>query len=131
MNLDRKYIEPPEMPTKYCPKCEGWLPESEFYVRTLSPDGLTSLCKTHHKENAHRAYHARKKCVPVADLSRLSPQELIASVIRGGARTQAEIKHATKHLTDDERTDAIAMLWDTNQLDRASLRRREYRLRAA
>jgi hypothetical protein len=116
---------------KHCPRCDEDLPLSEFGVDRSRKDGLNLYCRFHARERA-RNYHARhrvkrKPCKPVSGLWRtgLSPKEKVLLAIKRGARTQTEIRRATRLYVDDL-TDALADLYVEDKLDRGALRQRQY-----
>ncbi len=117
---------------KLCPNCNHKLPESEFYVRNLSPDGLSRLCKSHQREYSKAHYDSqrgREILRKGSILSRPNPKDLVLRAIQRGASTQADIKRVTR-LHPDEISDCIAELWDANLLNRVAIRQRVYRLAA-
>ncbi len=63
-------------------------------------------------------------------MSHPSPKEAVRRAIEQGARNQHEIRKATR-LTDDQITDELAQLWDSNLLDRTALRNGRYQLKVA
>lgn len=126
---------------KRCPRCEEWLPLSEFGVCRARKDGLNLYCKRcirqkiaqsrqalREYKNArvkHGAGAISAKARLTIDaksgfsprriarmLRKLSPADRVREAIRCGARTQKEIAQVTK-LAKDEVCDALAnlLLW--------------------
>jgi hypothetical protein len=113
---------------KFCPNCNHKLPESEFYVRNLSPDGLSRLCKSHQREYSKAHYDSqrgREILRKGSILSRPDPKDLVLRAIQHGAQSQEAIKRVTR-LHPDEICDAIALLYDANLLNRVAIRQRRY-----
>jgi len=118
----------PRKPFKICSRC----PEtrrSEFGVDVHQPDGLRGTCKRCVRARAvinrklvqERTAISRKPC----RVSRPASAGLVMRAIDDGAKTQEEIRRATR-LHEDAIADALADLWDAQKLDRQALRRREY-----
>ena len=135
---------------KQCPKCSEPKPESEFYRNCKHPDGLTTLCKDHQKEAVRTSYRAgaelrraqralRKRTRPVkvrvkrkpsviARVRSMSVKDKVIWAMERGARTRESIQAVAGIRDEDRMSDALADLYDTNQLDRRSLKARVYRL---
>ena len=97
---------------------------SEFGVWNGRPSYLCRQC-TRNDQNQRNAAK-RKAC----KLAVPPPRELVIQAIRRGAKTQREIRIATR-LPEDQVCDLLADLYDAGKLDRAAIRRREYRIRIA
>ena len=125
-------IEAVEEELKQCPRCELWLPVSEFGVSRARKDGLNLYDRTciNQKIKLHRQrlreykgtrkLLTRKQSSPrlssrrVARMLRtLPPVDQVKEAIHGGADTQAAIARVTK-LAKDEVGEHIAtmLLWD-------------------
>ena len=110
----------PRRAVKVCTSC----PEtrvSEFGVDRHRLDGLNGYCRSCVRRGRSEREATRKPCV-------ISPAEKVRSVIRR-PRTREEIALITGY---DEQivSDVLAKMWDEGNLDRTSLRRREYRIAA-
>ncbi len=110
------------MNKKSCPNCRRVLPRTSFGIDRARTDGRNTYCRRCITE-AQRI--KRKAC----QMSRPSPKDLVLKAIKRGARTQDAIRRET-HLDMCVICDALAGLWDQGLLDRAALRRREYRMAA-
>ncbi len=125
---------------KNCPICCQHLPLSEFGVCRARPDGRNLYCKSCIRKKVtdsrralkdYRSSRGRGKSLPSTDqaelpaegetpspshyprmLSQMSPVDRVREVIKGGARTQKEIRKGAQ-LSDDEVGDALAnlLLW--------------------
>lgn len=83
------------METKVCSICGKELPLSEFYSHKNSKDGYNSMCKTCHKERAHKAAVERKRLKTIVakggkQLSDYTPRELMEELYRRGYRGTLE-----------------------------------------
>lgn len=134
---------------KICKRCNQEKPFSEFGRNSVNLtrgacDGLNIRCKKcvnemsdEHRASkramkAARAYIRRKgdeKARPIW-MTELTPHEAVMMAVRRGLKTQEEIRKATR-LSAYQVSEQLALLWDADQLDRESLRNREYVLRAA
>jgi hypothetical protein len=118
---------------KRCPHCKRTLPISEFGICRSRPDGLNLYCrdsvniKIADSRQRLREYKAARqgKAAPVTTakqidlnfsprrkarlLRKLSPVDRVLEAIRCGAKTQDEIRSATR-LPKDEVGDAIAQI---------------------
>lgn len=115
---------------KRCPRCELWLPLSDFGVCNARVDGLNLYDRVCIREKIAasrqrlREYKAAHPQVPTSQvtfqsgitsrqlartLRKLKPHEKVREAIRHGAATQREIG-ATTRLRKDEVCDAIAQL---------------------
>jgi hypothetical protein len=124
-------IQPLEEAERRCPRCEEWLPVSEFGVCRARPDGLNLYCKPCIREKvamgraAVREYeqatgeHVKrenKTSLSARRIARmmlkLAPADRVRESIRHGAHTQKEIGHVAR-LSKDEVGDALAnlLLW--------------------
>ncbi len=122
---------------RVCPSCPpevGPQPLENFYVCATRLNKRSSKCKPcqraqtalHRKQVAMR----RVKRKPMQIAPRLTQKERVMQAIEQGCRSQEEIQRATRIRIDDVCM-ALARLWDEEKLDRAAIRRREYRLKVA
>lgn len=126
--------------SKRCIECEQVLRLSAFGTDNTRLDKLNSRCREcinqigQNRRDARRLIKAaeqikRKSCQPVRRIweMNLPAKDAVMRAIRAGANSQSEIKRSTK-LTEDVLCDALAELYSEGQLDRASLKRRQYRM---
>ena len=64
---------------KECTKCHRTLPESDFYKKSGSPDGLQNVCKECQKEYQHKRYTSggANRVFANPDLARFTPRQLM------------------------------------------------------
>jgi len=122
-----------ETELKQCPRCELWLPLSDFGVCNARADGLNLYDRVCIREKIAagrqrlREYKASHPQIPADQLTiqpgitsrqlarkmrKLEPEEKVLMAIRCGAQTQRDIQLATR-LTKDEVCECLAhlLLW--------------------
>lgn len=64
---------------KECTKCHRMLPESEFYKKSGTPDGLQYVCKDCQKEYQHKrnSMGGANRVFSNPDLARFTPRQLM------------------------------------------------------
>jgi ribosomal protein L20A (L18A) len=123
--------------TKQCPICSQDLPLTEYGICRARKDGRNLYCKScirkkvSESRKAFKAYksvrhqyvvekldeeigsgHSSRRQGVMRQISKMTPVERVLVAIRGGAKTQQEIRKSAK-LGDDEVCDALAnlLLW--------------------
>ena len=129
-----------------CPRCEFPRPESDFHRSRTRKGGYQAICKEHAnaaqlerlkliraqrgpRKRTRRVKIERKPSV-IARIRSMSVKDRVIWAMQKGAQTREKIQEVAGIRDEDRMTDVLADLYDTNQLDRRSLRERKYRLAA-
>jgi hypothetical protein len=111
-----------------CPGCRqnGPQPLENFGRDSSRPNGRLSHCRPcwNQRQIEKRAQAVERK----PSILSMSVKDRVIWAMKRGARTRESIQAVAGIRDEDRMSDALADLYDTNQLDRRSLKARVYRL---